>query len=168
LQRQAQATSQSAAVIPSSEVAAANRAAAVQLPAPMVLAPAPVPEWQRDQDHLPRRLVAREAERVRQVVEQGHLPRHHSVFSSRDNGHVSAVTQQRVCPRQIGFGTQMRQRHAWTRHVVKGLFGLAAVGLAAGFASGKIQWHPASTASQKGDLSDTDLAEEYDTDSDDF
>jgi len=51
---------------------------------------------------------------------------------------------------------------------VKGLFGLAAVGLAAGFASGKIQWHPASTASQKGDLSDTDLAEEYDTDSDDF
>jgi len=168
LQRQAQATSQSAAVIPSSEVAAANRAAAVQLPAPMMLAPAPVPEWQRDQDHLPRRLVAREAERVRQVVEQGHLPRHHSVFSSRDNGHVSAVTQQRVCPRQIGFGTQMRQRHAWTRHVVKGLFGLAAVGLAAGFASGKIQWHPASTASQKGDLSDTDLAEEYDTNSDDF
>ncbi len=167
LQRQAQATSQSVAVVPSSEVAAAYRAAAVQLPAPPVLAPAPaaIAEWQRDQDQLPRRLVAREAERVRQVVEQGHIPRHHSVFSSRTNDHVNAVTQQRVCPRQVGFGTQMRQRHAWTRHVVKGLFGLAAVGLAAGFASGKIQWHPAS---EKGNLSDTDPAEEYDTDSDEF
>ena len=197
LQQQAQTASQSAAVIPSSEVAAANRVAAVQLPAPMVSAPAPAPTvsapapaptvsapapapmvsapapaanayLQRDQDHLPRRLVAREAERLRQVVDQGYLPRHHSVFSSRNNDRVNAVTEQRVCPRQVGFGTQMRQRHAWVKHVVKGLFGLAAVGLAAGFASGKIQWHRASTESKKGNLSDTDPAEEYDTDSDDF
>ena len=215
LQQQAQTASQSAAVIPSSEVAAANRVAAVQLaaanrvaavqlPAPMVSAPAPAPTvsapapaptvsapapaptvsapapmvsapapaanayLQRDQDHLPRRLVAREAERLRQVVDQGRLPRHHSVFSSRNNDRVNAVTEQRVCPRQVGFGTQMRQRHAWVKHVVKGLFGLAAVGLAAGFASGKIQWHQASTESKKGNLSDTDPAEEYDTDSDDF
>ncbi len=170
LQQQAQPTSQSAGVISSSEVAAANRVAAVQLPAPTVLAPAPAANarLQRDQDHLPRRLVAREAERVRRELEQGHLPRHHSVFSSRNIDHVNAVTEQRVCPRQVGFGTQMRQRHAWIKHVVKGLFGLAAVGLAAGFASGKIQWHQAATASGKGGQSETDPAEEYDTDSDDF
>ncbi|DBA85814.1 TPA: hypothetical protein ACH3X1_005366 [Trebouxia sp. C0004] len=170
LQRQAQATSQSAAVIPSSEAAVANRVAAVQLPPPMVLAPAPPANarLQRDQDHLPRRLVAREAERRRRELEQGHLPRHHSVFSSRNNDHVNAVTEQRVCPRQVGFGIQMRQRHAWVKHVVKGLFGLAAVCLAAGFASGKIQNYRASTASKKGNLSDADPAEEYDTDSDDF
>ena len=170
LQRQAQATSQSAAVIPSSGVAAANRAAAVQLPAPMELAPVPAADacLQRDHDHLPRRLVAREAERVRQLVDQEHLPRHHSVFSSLINDHVNAVTEQRVCPRQVGFGTQMRQRHAWIKHVLKGLFGLAAVGLAAGFAKGKIQWHQDPAATKEGNLSDTDPAEESDTDSDDF
>ena len=112
-------------------------------------------QLQRDQDDLPRRLIARERKQVRREVGQGQLPRHHSVFSAQDNHHVSAITEQTECVRQVGFGTRMRRRHAWIKPLVKGLFGVA-MGMAAGFASGKIHQHQALKADIPSDPESTD------------
>ena len=121
-------------------------------------------QLQRDQDDLPRRLIARERKQVRREEGRGQLPRHHSVFSAQDNHHVSAITEQTECVRQVGFGTQMRRRHAWIKPLVKGLFRVA-LGMALGFASGKIHQHQASKVSEENESpSDPESTDDFDMD----
>ena len=126
---------------------------------------------QRHQDAISQRLLARESERVRErEYRWDEQPCHYSVAVGYGaDHHVNRVREQTECRRQVGFGTATTQKSAWGRPVLRGLFGVGAAVLTAGFASGRIHWRRDGIASGKdGIQSETDSAEDSETDSDDF